>query len=282
MHSLRHDWCFACPVCGCLASNLRPHIGNGQVADIIDEKQREISLVSLRKKNFERILDRIDSMTDPARRSLLEVGCAHGWFLDAATKRGYDVHAIEPDAPIAALPACRGHDVTIGFFPDALPPAQRYDVIVFNDVFEHLPDPRAALAACRQRLQPDGLLVINLPNSDGTFFRIATLLDRLSIPGPHDRMWQKGFPSPHVSYFHPNALTRLTGREGFAEIYRGTLDSLDRRGLWQRLRLDRRSSLFRAIATWLGITVASPLLGWLPSDISLQIYKPTSISHFEE
>jgi SAM-dependent methyltransferase len=274
MHPLRHDWCFVCPECGLLASNLSPHIGDGHVADIIDEEQREIAIVSLRTKNFGRILDRVDSLTDPSRRSLLEVGCAHGWFLDAAARRGYKVHGIEPDAPIGAFASSKGHDVAIGFFPGVLAPGTRYDVIVFNDVFEHLSDPRAALAACRQRLQPGGLLVLNLPNSGGTFFRIATLLDRLGISGPHERMWQKGFPSPHVSYFHPDALTRLADREGFAEIYRGTLESLDRRGLWQRLRLHRRSSLLGAMVTWLGIMVASPLLAWLPSDIALQIYEP--------
>jgi len=116
MHPLRHDWCFACTTCGFLASNLSPHVGDGQLADIVDEEQREIALVNLRKKNFERILDRIDSLTEPARRSLLEVGCAHGWFLDAAAKRGYDVHGIEPDASIGALASSKGHDVAIGFF----------------------------------------------------------------------------------------------------------------------------------------------------------------------
>jgi SAM-dependent methyltransferase len=274
MHPLRHDWCFACTACGFLASNLSPHVGDGQLADIVDEERREIALVDLRKKNFQQILDRIDSLTEPARRSLLEVGCAHGWFLDAAAKRGYDVHGIEPDASIGALATSKGHDVAIGFFPDALAPGTRYDVVVFNDVFEHLPDPRAALVACRQRLQPGGSLVLNLPSSGGTFFRIATLLDRLGISGPYARMWQKGFPSPHLSYFHPAALTRLAGREGYAEIYRGTLDSLDRPRLWQRLRLDRRSSLPGAMLTWLAATVASPLLGWLPADIALQIYRP--------
>jgi len=280
MHPWRHDWCFLCGVCGFRASNLNPHIGEGQFANVIDEEQREIALASLRKKNFERILDRLDSMTHPARRSLLEVGCAHGWFLDAAARRSYDVHGIEPDAPIAALASRKGHDVSTGFFPEALGPGTLHDIIVFNDVFEHLPDPRAALAACRQRLQPGGLLVLNLPNSGGAFFRVATLLDRLGIAGPHNRMWQKGFQSPHLSYFRPDLLTRLARREGYAEVYRGTLDAIDRQGLWQRLRLDRRSSLPGAMLAWVAVTIASPVLGWLPSDIALQIYelidKPSS------
>src|SRR5579862_361818 len=97
MRRLRHEWCFHCPGCGFLASNLRPHIGDGLDAGVVDEKQREHALVTLRRKNFERVLDRIDSLVKPSRRSLLEVGCAHGWFLDAAARRGYDVQGIEPE-----------------------------------------------------------------------------------------------------------------------------------------------------------------------------------------
>lgn len=273
MRRWRHDWCFACPACGYLASDLTLHIDDGARSEALDEEHRELALVSLRRKNFERILDRIDSMTAPDRRSLLEVGCAHGWFLDAAAQRGYHVHGIEPDAPIGALALRKGHEVTTGFFPDALPLRSRFDIIVFNDVLEHLPNPRAALAACLGRLHPGGLLVLNLPSSRGAFFRLAALLDRIGVSGPFERMWQKGFPSPHLSYFHPDILTRLAQREGFAEIYRGDLDTLDRRGLWQRLRLDRRSSLSSATVVWLGVTVLAPLAGLLASDIALQIYK---------
>jgi SAM-dependent methyltransferase len=256
MRPLRHDWCLACQECGFLASSLTPRIGDGAVADVIDEKRRKTALIALRK----------------LRRSLLEVGSAHGWFLDAAALRGYTVQGIEPDALVGALAASKGHNVTIGFFPDALARGTRYDIIAFNDVFEHLPDPRVALIACRERLRPGGVLLINLPNSRGAFFRIATLLDRIGIAGPYERMWQKGMPSPHLSYFHPDALTRLARREGFTEIYRGVLDSIDRRALWQRLRLDRQSSLPGAAVGWLAISLLGPLLGRLRSDISLQIY----------
>jgi SAM-dependent methyltransferase len=274
MRRWRHDWCFACPECGYLASDLPSHIDDGRDSDVLDEVDRELALVSLRARNFERILDRIDSMTMRGRRSLLEVGCAHGWFLDAAAKRGYHVHGIEPDAPIGALASSKGHDVTTGFFPDVLLSRARFDVIAFNDVLEHLPDPRAALAACLRHLEPDGLLVLNLPSSSGALFRLAALLDQIGFVGPFERIWQKGFPSPHLSYFHPDVLTRVAQREGFAEIYRGELDTLDRRGLWQRLRLDRRSSLPGAMVAWLGVMTLLPLSGLLASDIALQIYRP--------
>jgi SAM-dependent methyltransferase len=282
MRRWRHAWSFACPACGYLASDLTSRIDDATSSDVLDQKKRELALASLRRRNFERILDRIDSMTAPGRRSLLEVGCAHGWFLDAAAKRDYDVRGIEPDAPIGALASGKGHDVTAGFFPDALPPGVRFDVIVFNDVLEHLPDPRTALAACLRHLGPGGLLVLNLPSSHGALFRLAALLDRIGFSGPFERMWQKGFPSPHLSYFHPDALTRLARREGFVEIYRGELDTLQRRGLWQRMRLDRRSSLPGAALAWLGVTALMPLSGVLASDIALQIYKPAGARALSE
>jgi 2-polyprenyl-3-methyl-5-hydroxy-6-metoxy-1,4-benzoquinol methylase len=282
MRRWRHAWSVACPACGYLASDLASHIDDATSSDILDEEKRELALASLRRRNFERIVDRIDSMTAPGRRSLLEVGCAHGWFLDAAAKRGYEVHGIEPDAPIGALASGKGHDVTTGFFPVSLPLGVRFDVIVFNDVLEHLSDPRAALAACLRHLEPGGLLVVNLPNSRGALFRLAALLDLIGFSGPFERMWQKGFPSPHLSYFHPDALTRLARREGFAEIYRGELDALDRRGLWQRMRLDRRSSLPGAALAWLGVTALMPLSGVLASDIALQIYKPAGARALSE
>src|SRR5438046_7309072 len=88
MRPLRHEWCFACPGCGFLASTLTSRIGEPEAIDVIDEELREVALVALRKNNFRRILERLDAMTDPTRRSLLEVGCAHGWFLDAAVEKG--------------------------------------------------------------------------------------------------------------------------------------------------------------------------------------------------
>jgi len=266
------DWCFSCRACGFLQSSLLPNIGSPDASSILDMQLRVIGLATLRERNFERILDRLALLADPAQRALLEVGCAHGWFLAAAGRRGYATTGIEPDALVAAQAISQGCDVTIGYFPDALKPGVTYDFIVFNDVFEHLPDPRSALVACRQRLRPNGLLVLNLPSSRGVVFQLAALLARCGIRQPYERLWQKGYPSPHLSYFHPDALAKLAERAGFNEIYRGTLDLLDRHGLWQRLRQDRRASIPGTALTWLAITAALPLMSWFPADIALQIF----------
>jgi hypothetical protein len=98
---------------------LLPNIGNPDASSILDMQLRVIGLATLRARNFERILDRLALLAGPAQRALLEVGCAHGWFLAAAGRRGYAATDIEPDALVAAQAINQGYDVTIGYFPDA-------------------------------------------------------------------------------------------------------------------------------------------------------------------
>jgi len=278
-----------CPVCGgalrgpiagfrydcagCAFACAGPQIAPGGAATVrLREDRREAALAPLRARNFEVVLDRL-AVCGARGGTLLDVGCAHGWFLDAARRRGYAASGIEPDRDVAAKAVQRGHDVTHGLFPDVLGARARFDVVVFNDVFEHLPAPRAALRALAEALAPGGLLAINLPSSRGAFYRLAEGLRRLGFRGPHDRLWQVGFPSPHLCYFHPDALSRLASDCGFEEIDRQALPSIAHEGLWQRLRYDPQASWISCAATWLAVTLAAPLLQRLPPDISLSIFR---------
>jgi SAM-dependent methyltransferase len=263
---------FACSRCGFLASSLSPAIGGDACHGAIDETRRREALDSLRHLNFERVLDVLETiaLSRPAR--LLDVGCAHGWFLQAAARRGYLTTGLEPDPVIAAQARRDGQSVVSGFFPQDLPDEAVFDVISFHDVFEHLPSPREAATACFHRLSPGGVLVVVLPSSEGVLFRLARLLSRCGLHGPLDRLWQRGFPSPHLSYFHPSALAALFLPRGFREIYRGTLPSFTRKGLWQRLRYDRESSWLVSSVQWLVLSALSPMQGLLPADISFQVF----------
>src|SRR5690349_8303900 len=135
----RRAWLLLCRACGFRRSTLVPAIGDDRVAGAIDEDLRAAALERLRRDNFERLLDRLCRRIEPRGANLLDIGCAHGWFLEAAARRGFAVAGLEPDPGVAARAAAAGHAVRPGIFPDHVPADRRFDVLVFNDVFEHLP-----------------------------------------------------------------------------------------------------------------------------------------------
>lgn len=271
----RPPWLLRCEACGFESSTLEGHAAAPEVDDAIDEGARIEALSALRESNF-RIITIILARLRPDRGRLLDVGCAHGWFLRAAAADGWEAVGIEPDPRMARLAREAGMTVRSGMFPSALAPGERFDCILFNDVFEHLPDVAGALRACRMALGSGGLLVVNLPDARGPFYRVARALSRLGVHRPLERMWQKGFPSPHLSYFTGPLLMRLAAKHGFRPLHSSRLPSVALRGLWSRLRYDRAAGLAGSAALFAGACLLLPATRVLPSDISLVIFEPSA------
>jgi SAM-dependent methyltransferase len=265
-------WLRRCRECGFQTSTLAESIGDPRTADAIDESARRRALNALRERNFNTVLGILGALR-PDRGTLLEIGCAHGWFLRAATRDGWVASGIEPDARIASLAVQSGSAVRAGMFPTALRPAEQFDVIAFNDVFEHLPDVSGAMRACAAALRPGGLLMINLPDARGAFYRMAWLFARLGYRAPLERLWQKDFPSPHLSYFTAPLLRRLAATHGFRVVRGGRLPSVAVRGLWSRLRYGRKASRPGSAMVWIATVAVAPILRFLPSDISYEVFE---------
>ncbi len=260
--AMRKEWLWRCGACGFLFSTLSADAGTGVEG-----------LEALRRMNFETLLDRLEQLSPLAGKTLLEVGCSTGLFLDAANRRGAKVVGIEPEKEKAVQARSKGFDVIEGFFPDSLSEGQTFDVIVFNDVFEHLPDPAAAMGFCKKCLNPEGLLVLNLPDSNGMLYFIANILDRLGMDGPLNRLWQKDFASPHISYFNGGNLKKLAeARDDFKLVHQSSLKAMTMEGLKDRINSSVSGGVQRLI-TYSGLMILVPLQQILPSDILLQIYK---------
>jgi SAM-dependent methyltransferase len=240
---------------------------------LIDEAAREAGLAALRERNNATLLDAIERAGLPGRR-LLDVGSGPGFLLRQAGARGFQAEGVEPDANV--IEACRrqGLSVRQGYFPDALEPDARYDLIVFNDVLEHVPDVAGALQASFRHLAPGGILCLNCPDRRGLFFRTAAALDRLGLAGPYDRLWQKGLPSPHVWYFKPDGLRLAAARAGFDAIGETPLKTVDMAGLWQRIRFVKGGSLPMAVAAYGFTLAAAPVSAVLPDAVACLLRKP--------
>lgn len=271
---IRREWLLRCDSCGFLHSSLRPSIPKHAGDTQIDERRRAVALDSMRRRNYEQILDHLSNEGACIGGRLLDVGCAHGWFLQAAQARGFDAVGIEPDPEMFRIAKNNGLHAYSGYFPSDLPERMLFDVIVFNDVLEHLPSVSAVFADCRRLLKLDGRLVVNLPNSRGFFYRAASCLDLLGIRGPLNRLWQYNFPSPHLSYFEPDLLEQLAVESRFESVFKGQLPSVRFNGLWSRLRYDRAASPVTCAMQYAAVAVSIPLLRALPSDISLHIFRP--------
>jgi len=94
----------------------------------------------------------------------LDLGCGDGWMLQSLRRHGWSVVGIERTTQSAA-PAAAEHrlPMVVGSL-DAIRPAPCLDVIIMFHVLEHLADPVTVLRQCAQRLKPDGLLVVSVPN----------------------------------------------------------------------------------------------------------------------
>lgn len=156
-----------------------------------------------RAKAYRDYLRRIERHV--AGGSLLDVGCAHGFFLDEARREGFRVAGIEahPDMARFAREGL-GLDVVEGLWARADPPAGLWDVITFNDCLEYMPDPVSALRKACDRLAPGGIVFVKTPNA--AYFRLRHRIAR--VLGRDLGTGEAFDPSTRVVHFATDTLLR--------------------------------------------------------------------------
>jgi hypothetical protein len=102
------------------------------------------------------------------------------------------------------------------------------------------------------------------------------LAARLGIRSPLERLWQKNFHSPHVTYFNDDNLPMIVLPLGFRPIAKRRLPTIRLRGLWNRLTMDSGQSRLSATFLYALIGLSYPLLRHLPSDIILHVFEKTA------
>lgn len=265
------SWHLLCKNCKYEKANLRTKINLHSAHQLIDEDARETGLKELRIRNFKKLLTSVKSLKRSGGR-LLDVGCGHGWFLDTA-KNDFDVLGLEPDKDIFDVSHRRGLPVRMGYFPDAVDEDEKFDIIVFNDVIEHISNIEYILACCHQRLYENGLLVLNLPSSDGIFYRLSKMFCFLGYSNFFERLWQKDLPSPHLHYFNLTNLIFLLKNSEFDAIDKGGLSTLSLTGLYTRISYTGEHNFVARMLICLGVTLVLPMLKILPCDIIYVVAK---------
>lgn len=155
-----------------------------------------------RVRTFARCARWVERWRRPPGR-LLDVGCAAGFFVQAARDRGWEACGIEPCAWLVewgrshVTPHLQCTTLAAARFPDAT-----FDVVTMWDVLEHVPDPLAELQECARVLKPGGLLVINFPDFGSLSARVT------------GRHWWF-LLSNHLYYFTRPVMRAYLARAGF-------------------------------------------------------------------
>ncbi len=115
----------------------------------------------------------------PVGASVLEIGAGPGHMTQAMAKKGCKIVALEVDPEAATFCRPFATRVIIGdverleLEPELV--GERFDVILFGDVLEHLAKPELVLNKSRKYLNHGGFLVMSLPNVAHGSVRLALL-----------------------------------------------------------------------------------------------------------
>ncbi|MBI2944026.1 MAG: class I SAM-dependent methyltransferase [Candidatus Wallbacteria bacterium] len=185
-------------------------------------------------------------------QSVLDVGCGTGALARAAQDAGNRVTGVELWEPAAVKARERVgrvvvHDVTdTAGLTAAL--GEQFDVLVFADVLEHLPDPLRVLSGMRALVKPGGRVLVSLPNVAAWTVRLGLLAGSFEYAesGIMDRT--------HLRFFTRASGRRMVEAAGFSVGRIGVTPHMAR-AIWPLLKSCFRSGHGEEDA---GAVLASP------------------------
>ena len=228
---------------------------------------------NIRSENFKKIFSLLEDKIPKGDR-ILEIGPGNGLFMELARRKGIYIEGIEPGAKEAKKLSNKGFKIFNEEFPlSKTDNFSKYECIIFNDVLEHINvlKLKKSIKQCYLLLKKDGFLIINIPNSNGIFFRLSNLLRILKINIFYDRLWQKNFASPHTVYFNDKNLNIFIKKFGFKileETYLKTIDKNSKKRISYTIK-----NTFLLNLIYLIIYFFYYLIKFFPKDVMLKIYK---------
>ncbi len=172
---------------------------------------------------------------------LLDIGCGGGLLSEPMARLGAAV--VGADAAARNIPVAKVHAEEQGLDIDyrhttaeaLVVGAEAFDVVLAMEIVEHVADPEAFIATCRELLKPGGLMIASTINRNAKSFMAAIVgaewIMRWLPKGTHD--WAKF----------------ITPEELFAQITQAGLRPVDKKGFvfnplsWQWSLSDRDLSV---------------------------------------
>jgi SAM-dependent methyltransferase len=238
-----------CSACGQMAT--LPPLRESDLPDLYSRyyPRREMDLASLSKEadkvraplaGFRRWLAGTDNQGHYRARpgqTVLDIGSGSCLALLEMRAMGVEAYGVEADPNVRSISGHFGLSVHIGSIHDHPFPGVMFDLIVLNQVIEHVPDPLALLSLVKGRLKPGGRVVLSFPNTT-------------SMQAAHSGVrWINWHVPYHQHHFNRRSFEKLAVRAGYEPVTARTITP----NLWTvlQLRVNRETPAEGlASATW--------------------------------
>ncbi|MEO0560760.1 MAG: class I SAM-dependent methyltransferase [Chloroflexota bacterium] len=159
------------------------------------------------RRTFNRRLDILHRFIQPGSgRKLLDVGCAAGFFIDEADRRGWQVEGLDVSGfAVEYVQEQYGHEAYNTSLLDADNlEDESYSLLTMWDVIEHVPDPKANIERASELLHSGGVFALITPD-------VGSLVAKLT-----GKRWiGYKLSEEHVYYFSIRTLSRMLNEAGF-------------------------------------------------------------------
>ena len=193
----------------CMTCSLVYAIPKESISEIVQdyvemEDQEYISEEKGRRQQAKILLDLLDKHKNPGK--ILDIGCGPAILLSEAQKCGWQTQGIDLSPWAREFSKEKfGIDVFEGSLSQASFPDKSFDVVVMNDVIEHVEDPKSTLKEIRRILKHDGILYLSTPDIDSFWSRVLRA-----------RWW--GINKYHLFYFSRKTLEKMFHESGFRSV----------------------------------------------------------------
>ncbi len=161
---------------------------------------------ALHRRNFERRYQDMVARTGRPR-SVFEIGCAYGFWLDTLAQIGVPASGIDVcEGPVRYAVERLGQQAHLGSFLERDMVPGEHDVFCMWDTVEHLPEPELFIQRASDLLPSGGWLFMTTGDIGATFARLR------------GRRWRMIHPPTHVHYFSRGTMRQLLERHGFEAV----------------------------------------------------------------
>lgn len=160
-------------------------------------------------RRFQDIAARIAPYIPGPDAAIFDVGCAKGGLLRALGQRGFTrLFGVDLNpACVAYVQEEVGATGGIGSALELPFPEIKADVLVYSHIVEHVVDLDAVVAAAQKKLNPGGIICVEVPDA--------------SRYGEFSGLPYQDLCLEHINHFSPESLAQLFQRGGFALLSQG-------------------------------------------------------------